>query len=155
MGGDASTRASVTTVVGLSQSIVDAQQSILDLIDAGFDRRCVSFVMAKERTVHAVDGASGGVVVDDGSVCSITCTSGERRGALVAGPLAASGRARPVPGSDRTVTDIGLADAIGAGAILVAVRCEDRRAICGPPGATTAAASNTAITRNGVWHVTA
>lgn len=129
----------MTTVVGLYSSIVDAQQTIADLIDAGFDRQRISFVMGKERMVDAAGGTAASVVVDDGNDRSITCASGERRQVLVAGPLASNVRSGPIPGSQWAVSEAlrdaglgpfavsGLVEAICAGAVLVAVHCEDRR----------------------------
>ncbi len=129
----------MTTVVGLYPSLVDAQQTIADLIDARFERQRISLVMRKERFVEAAGGASASVVVDDGNEHSITCASGERRRVLVAGPLASNGRSGPILGSEWAVGEAlrdaglgpfavsGLVEAICAGAILVAVHCEDRR----------------------------
>ncbi len=127
----------MTTVVELYASLVDAQQAITELIDGGFDRQRISFVMATARVVNSAAGVSAGVVVDDGNDRSIKCASGERRGVLVAGPLATSGRMRPLFGSEwsiaEAIQDAGLArfavielvDAICAGAILVAINCDD------------------------------
>lgn len=129
----------MTTVVGLYPSLVDAQQTIADLIDAGFERPQISFVMGKERIVDAANGRAASVVVDDGNDFSITCPSGEQRRVLVAGPLALTGPTGPLLGSEWAVSEAlrdaglgpfavsGLVEAICAGAILVAVRCEDRR----------------------------
>lgn len=127
----------MTTVVGLYSSLVDAQQTISELIDSGFDRRRVSFVMTSQRVVDTAGGDSAGVAVDDGQDRSIVCASGERRPVVVAGPL--SGQASNPVGSEWIVGDAlrdaglgpfavsGIIEAVCAGAILVAVSCEDRR----------------------------
>jgi len=129
----------MTTVVGLYPSLVDAQQTITDLVVAGFDRRAVSLIMGTERTVASGPEGSGAVVVDDGAGRTITCASGERRRVLVAGPLAGADESSLAGGAEWAVGDAlrdaglgpfaanGLVEAICAGAILVAVRCEDRR----------------------------
>ncbi len=133
------------TIVGLYETLQAAQGAVSDLVEGGFARGAVSLVMPSELSFDvsakspACSRGNASVALASSANGVVDCGSLGTRSVLVAGPLAT---ALPRGGGDPaqasvlralSATEVGataahyFTEAVCAGAILVAVRCEDMR----------------------------
>ena len=139
----------MTMVVGLYDSVQAAHGAVTDLIDAGFSRGAVSFLMRSGLPLDVLADAPANVLANAAvSVHSdrddaVESDDGKSHRVLVAGPLAAAMRGEAYSHDNhdnqetflRALTTAGIsrpaafyfAEAICSGAILVAIHCEDKR----------------------------